>query len=133
MPGEANTGQRRGNTARAGKGTGCWPGAALQPGELAYFACRPRNGLGGTAGTRWAIEECFEEAKGQVGRPVRCGGGTAYRHITLACWRRRIWSIAMNQEKRGLLVPMKTDSHNGPAEHKAAHPTGAWSAENQRY
>ena len=38
------------------------------------------------AGTRWAIEECFEEAKGQVGLDqyeVRKWDGW-YRHITLA-------------------------------------------------
>ena len=38
------------------------------------------------AGTRWAIEECFEEAKGQVGLDqyeVRRWDGW-YRHITLA-------------------------------------------------
>ena len=37
-------------------------------------------------GTRWAIEECFEEAKGQVGLDqyeVRRWDGW-YRHITLA-------------------------------------------------
>ena len=38
------------------------------------------------AGRRWAIEECFEEAKGQVGLDqyeVRKWDGW-YRHITLA-------------------------------------------------
>ena len=38
------------------------------------------------AGTRWAIEECLEEAKGQVGLDqyeVRRWDGW-YRHITLA-------------------------------------------------
>ena len=38
------------------------------------------------AGTRWTIEECFEEAKGQVGLDqyeVRKWEGW-YRHITLA-------------------------------------------------
>ena len=43
-----------------------------QPGELAYFVCFGPAGtaleeLVRVAGTRWAIEECFEEAKGQVG------------------------------------------------------------------
>ena len=48
------------------------PGSVTKPGELAYYVC---FGLAGTtleelvriAGARWAIEECFEEAKGQVG------------------------------------------------------------------
>ena len=62
-----------------------------KPDELAYYVC---YGLAGTsleelvrvAGTRWAIEECFEEAKGQVGLDqyeVRRWDGW-YRHITLA-------------------------------------------------
>ena len=59
--------------------------------ELAYYVC---FGLAGTsleelvrvAGTRWAIEECFEEAEGLVGLDqyeVRKWDGW-YRHITLA-------------------------------------------------
>ena len=62
-----------------------------KPGELAYYVC---YGLAGTtleelvrsAGTRWTIEECFEEAKGEVGLDqceVRKWEGW-YRHITLA-------------------------------------------------
>ena len=62
-----------------------------KPGELAYYFC---FGPAGTtldelvlvAGTRWAIEECFEEAKGEVGLDqyeVRRWDGW-YRHITLA-------------------------------------------------
>ena len=42
--------------------------------------------LARVAGTRWATEECFEEAKGQVGLDqyeVRRWNGW-YRHITLA-------------------------------------------------
>ena len=41
-------------------------------GRLAYYVCygpavtTPEE-LARVAGTRWAIEECFEEAKGQVG------------------------------------------------------------------
>ena len=43
-----------------------------KPGELAYYVCfGPANTsleeLARMAGTRWAIEACFEEAKGQVG------------------------------------------------------------------
>ena len=62
-----------------------------QPEELAYYVC---YGPGETtlgelvrvAGTRWTIEECFEEAKGQVGLDqyeVRKWEGW-YRHVTLA-------------------------------------------------
>ena len=61
------------------------------PGELACYVCYGPAGtsleeLARVAGTRWAIEECFEEAKGQVGldqyevRRWACW----YRHITLA-------------------------------------------------
>ena len=62
-----------------------------KPGELAYYVCFGPAGttlqeLVKVAGTRWAIEECFEEAKGQVGLDqyeVRRWDGW-YRHITLA-------------------------------------------------
>ena len=62
-----------------------------KPGELAYYVCFGPAGttlkeLARVAGTRWAIEECFEEAKGQVGLDqyeVRRWDGW-YRHITLA-------------------------------------------------
>ena len=62
-----------------------------KPGELTHYV---RFGPAGTtleelvrvAGTRWAIEECFEEVKGQAGLDqyeVRRWDGW-YRHITLA-------------------------------------------------
>ena len=62
-----------------------------QPEELAYYVCfGPADttlaDLVQVAGTRWTIEECFEEAKGQVGLDqyeVRKWEGW-YRHITLA-------------------------------------------------
>ena len=62
-----------------------------KPGELACYVCfgaaeTALAELVRVAGTRWAIEECFEEAKGQVGLDqyeVRRWNGW-YRHITLA-------------------------------------------------
>ena len=62
-----------------------------KPEELACYVCYGPTGttleeLVRVAGTRWAIEECFEEAKGQVGLDqyeVRRWDGW-YRHITLA-------------------------------------------------
>ena len=62
-----------------------------KPAELAYYVCFGPSGtamaeLVKVAGRRWAIEECFEEAKGQVGLDqyeVRRWDGW-YRHITLA-------------------------------------------------
>jgi SRSO17 transposase len=60
-------------------------------GELAFYACygpaaTPLVGLVRIAGTRWAVEEGFEQAKGEVGLDhyeVRKWPGW-YRHITLA-------------------------------------------------
>ena len=60
------------------------------PEELAYYVCygpagTTLEGLARVAWTRWAIEECFEAAKGQVGLEqyeVRRWDGW-YRHITL--------------------------------------------------
>ena len=62
-----------------------------RPEELAYYVCfgpadTTLGDLVWVAGTRWTIEECFEEAKGQVGLDqyeVRKWEGW-YRHITLA-------------------------------------------------
>ena len=62
-----------------------------RPEELAYYVCfgpadTALEDLARVAGTRWTIEECFEEAKGQVGLDqyeVRKWEGW-YRHITLA-------------------------------------------------
>ena len=62
-----------------------------KPGELAYYVCfgpvdTTLEELVRVAGTRWTIEECFEEAKGEVGLDqyeVRKWDGW-YRHITLA-------------------------------------------------
>ena len=65
--------------------------SVARPEELAYYACYAQAGttleeLVRVAGIRWAIEECFEEAKGQVGLDqyeVRRWEDW-YRHITLA-------------------------------------------------
>ena len=68
--------------------------------------------LARVAGTRWSIEECFEEAKGQVGLDqyeVRKWDGW-YRHITLAMLAHAYLAVVRNQAlgkggKRGLLRP----------------------------
>ena len=65
--------------------------SVARPEELTYYVCYAQAGttleeLVRVAGIRWAIEECFEEAKGQVGLDqyeVRRWDGW-YRHITLA-------------------------------------------------
>ena len=75
-----------------------------QPGELAYFVCFGPAGtalaeLVRVAGTRWAIEECFEEAKGQVGLDqyeVRRWDGW-YRHITLPMLAQAYLSVIKHQ------------------------------------
>lgn len=61
------------------------------PAEVAYFACggppgTPVEELVRVAGTRWAIEECFELAKGECGLDeyeVRSWTGW-HRHVTLS-------------------------------------------------
>ena len=82
------------------------------PGELAYYVCYGPAGttleeLARVAGARWAIEECFEEAKGQVGLDqyeVRRWDGW-YRHITLSMLAHAYLSVirhqAMKQGEKG--------------------------------
>ena len=61
------------------------------PEDVAYFLCGgpPRTPLGDlvrVAGARWAVEECFELAKGECGRDeyeVRSWVGW-HRHVTLS-------------------------------------------------
>jgi SRSO17 transposase len=65
----------------------------LTDGELAHYLCFAPPGtavaeLVAVAGRRWAIEESFQAAKGEVGLDhyqVRRYDAW-YRHITLACW-----------------------------------------------
>jgi len=65
----------------------------LSDGELAHYLCFCPPGtalaeLVAVAGRRWAIEESFQTAKGEVGLDhyqVRRYDAW-YRHITLACW-----------------------------------------------
>ena len=74
------------------------------PGELSYYVCYGPAGtsleeLVRVAGTRWSIEESFEEAKGQVGLDqyeVRRWDGW-YRHITLAMLAQAYLSVVRNQ------------------------------------
>ncbi len=65
--------------------------AVADPSEVAYFACggppgTPLAGLVRVAGARWAVEECFELAKGECGLDeyeVRSWRGW-HRHVTLS-------------------------------------------------
>ena len=84
-----------------------------KPGELAYYVCfgpaeTALDELARVAGTRWAIEECFEEAKGEVGLDqyeVRRWDGW-YRHITLAMLAHAYLTViryqAMEQGEKGV-------------------------------
>ena len=74
------------------------------PEELAYYVCYGPAGtaleeLVRVAGRRWTIEECFEEAKGQVGLDqyeVRRWDGW-HRHITLAMLAHAYLTVIRNQ------------------------------------
>jgi SRSO17 transposase len=83
----------------------------LTDGELAHYLCfcPPTASLAdlvAVAGARWAIEESFQTAKGQVGLDqyqVRRYDAW-YRHITLACLAHAYLTVtraATNGEKRG--------------------------------
>lgn len=70
------------------------------PDDLAYYLCggppaTPLKKLVEVAGTRWAIEECIEAAKGEVGLAhyeVRSWTGW-YRHITLALFAHALLTV----------------------------------------
>ena len=86
-------------TPHPGGGAGCWRRQILtaeqaergKTPEIAYYLCAGPPGttdadLIRVAGARWAIEECFQTAKTEVGRDqyqVRRYDAW-YRHITLA-------------------------------------------------
>ena len=91
-----------------------------KPGELAYYVCfgpaeTALEELARVAGIRWAIEECFEEAKGEVGLDqyeVRRWDGW-YRHITLAMLAHAYLTVIRHQameqgEKGATTVLMKS-------------------------
>lgn len=76
---------------RPGRGHWLLSRRSMSTGELAYYVCYgPRKtrlmDLARVAGTRWAVEECFQQAKGQAGldeyqvRDWRAW----YAHITLS-------------------------------------------------
>ena len=94
--------------------------SVANPEELAYYVCYGPVGtaleeLVRVAGRRWTIEECFEEAKGQVGLDqyeVRRWDGW-YRHITLAMLAHAYLAVIRNQaaeqgEKGATTAPMRS-------------------------
>ena len=76
--------------------------------ERAYYLCRgpaatPRKELVRVAGSRWAIEECFERAKGDCGLDeyeVRSWVGW-YRHITLSMFALAVLSVIRSRVEAG--------------------------------
>lgn len=89
----------------------------VDPHDLAYYLCHgpertPLRELVRAAGARWAIEETFQTAKGQVGLDqyqVR-RYDSWYRHITLAMLAHAFLTVTTAEagEKRGLGNPSKS-------------------------
>ncbi len=92
--------------------------SVANPEELAYYVCYGPSGtaveeLVKVAGRSWTIEECFEEAKGQVGLDqyeVRRWDGW-YRHITLAILAHAYLTVIKNQ-----VAEQGERGHYGPDE-----------------
>ena len=95
-----------------------------EPGELAYYVCfgpvdTTLEELVRVAGSRWTIEECFKEAKGEVGLDqyeVRKWDGW-YRHITLAMLAHACLAVvrrqAWNRRSEGKWAWTKRDTPDG--------------------
>lgn len=85
------------------------------PNEIAYYICFGRAGtsvdeLVRVAGSRWAIEECFQTTKNETGLDhyqVR-GYEAWYRHITLSMAAAAFLVITRDSAKKGELSPMKS-------------------------
>jgi SRSO17 transposase len=96
--------------------------SVTKPTELAYYLCYgPADTcdeeLIRVAGTRWAIEECFQTAKGQVGLDeyqVRKYHAW-YRHITLAMLAHAFLVVTAAAAKKGTHHPDTTDSFPSPS------------------
>jgi SRSO17 transposase len=82
--------------------------STTDPAELAYYLCygpvdTTDEQLIRVAGTRWAIEECFQTAKNEVGLDeyqVRRYDAW-YRHITLAMWAHAFLAVTAAASKGG--------------------------------
>jgi SRSO17 transposase len=91
------------------------------PTELAYYLCygpadTTDEELIRVAGTRWAIEECFQTAKNEVGLDdyqVRRYDAW-YRHITLAMWAHAFLAVTAAASK-GAATPNGTSSSPSPS------------------
>lgn len=93
------------------------------PAELAYYLCYGPTGTSDEkliqiAGARWAIEECFQTAKGQVGLDQYQVRRYLpwYRHITLAmCAHAFLVVTATAAGEKGAVDPAATDSYRSPS------------------
>jgi SRSO17 transposase len=91
------------------------------PTELAYYLCYGPDGTSDdelirVAGTRWAVEECFQTAKNEVGLDdyqVRRYNAW-YRHITLAMWAHAFLAVTAAASK-GAATPSETNSSPSPS------------------
>jgi len=98
-----------------------------KPTELAYyrvFAPAPTSlaAMVKVAGTRWAVEECFETAKGEVGLDqyeVRSWSGW-HRHITLTLLAHAYLTVVRAQTQIAEPRKKKTPSHPVPPHRTAA-------------
>lgn len=91
------------------------------PTELAYYLCYGPTGTSDeelirVAGTRWAVEECFQTAKNQVGLDdyqVRRYDAW-YRHVTLAMWAHAFLAVTTAHAEKGD-HPTGTNSSPSPS------------------
>src|SRR5215472_16129064 len=98
-----------------------------KPTELAYyrvFAPAPTSlaAMVKVAGTRWAVEECFETAKGEVGLDqyeVRSWSGW-YRHITLTLFAHAYLTVVRAQTQVPQPRKKKTPPHPAVPQHTVA-------------
>ncbi|WP_083888780.1 IS701 family transposase [Actinoplanes missouriensis] len=100
---------------RPGRGHWLLARRSMNTGELAYYVCYgPRKtrlmDLARIAGTRWAVEECFQQAKGQAGldeyqvRDWRAW----YAHITLSMAAYAWLVVARTQTAQQQTAPVTT-------------------------
>jgi SRSO17 transposase len=88
-----------------------------EPAELAYYVCAGPAGTGleqlvAVAGSRWAIEECFQAAKNEAGlASYQVRDYTAwYRHVTLAMLAHAYLSATRATAEKGDPQPEPTSS-----------------------
>ena len=94
------------------------------PEEMAYFVVSAPKGttlekMVQVAGARWAIEECFEVAKGELGLDqyeVRSWAGW-HRHITLVMWLQALLSVLRSEAH--LQAPAANTQRKKGAENRA--------------